>query len=123
MKIYKTILRANALTDAGHVYPERTLLKIKDDFYLSSRMLLGSLSEPGDINRLALRVSGMTYEDEQLIAEIDILGTASGDVLQRLIHSGVELGFSPTGVGTVDPETKEVSNYTLYSVDVFNKNE
>jgi hypothetical protein len=99
--------KADTLNRNGRVYPFN-ILKREADKYLTSvkeRRALGECDHPADpiisLKNVSHLISEMHWDNQTLIGTAEILDTPSGNVLKGLLKSGVKLGISSRGIGTV----------------------
>jgi hypothetical protein len=89
--IVKGVLqRAEAKNQNGRIYPKEILVreskKYMDSFIKESRAL-------GEL--------GMGWDGDDLVGEVEVLSTPSGNILKELFQSGIKLGISSRGLGSV----------------------
>jgi len=74
---------------------------------IGERRLIGELDHPAnEVVHLANSshlITGLHMQGNQVIGEAEILNTPAGKVLQELIKSGVKIGISSRGTGTLTP--------------------
>jgi len=130
--IVKGVLqRAEAKNQNGRVYPRETLVreakKYAETFIKESRAL-GELDHPDssvvNLNNVSHNVLEMGWEGDDLIGKVEVLSTPSGNILKELFKSGIKLGISSRGLGSVkeihedDGDTVEVQpDFELIAFD------
>ena len=100
--------RANAKNQNGRVYPRDTLVreakKYSETFIRESRAL-GELDHPDssvvNLNNVSHNVKSMSWKGDDLVGTVEVLGTPSGNILKELFKSGIKLGISSRGLGSV----------------------
>ena len=100
--------RANSKNQNGRVYPKDTLVreakKYSETFIRESRAL-GELDHPDssvvNLNNVSHNVKSMAWKGDDLIGTVEVLGTPSGNILKELFKSGIKLGISSRGLGSV----------------------
>jgi hypothetical protein len=105
--------RAGAKNQNGRVYP-RDILKREADKYneefVKQRRALGECDHPDssvvNLANASHHVTKMWWDGDDLMGEVEILATPSGNILKNILASGITLGISSRGVGSV----KEVFN-------------
>ena len=110
--ILKGILqKANTLNKNGRKYP-MDILKREVDKYnqlVEERRALGELDHPDSavvsLTNVSHLVKRMWWEGETLFGEVEIIDTPSGNILKGLLRSGVMLGISSRGVGSVKSQS------------------
>jgi hypothetical protein len=102
--------RADAKNGNGRVYP-RTILEREMKNYMkmvNERRALGELDHPEssvvNLQNCSHMVVDIWMRDADMMGKIKILGTPSGDILSSLIKSGVQVGISSRGLGSVKEE-------------------
>jgi hypothetical protein len=106
--ILKGILqKANTENRNGRVYP-LTILKREAQKYeeaVNERRATGELDHPDSavvsLSNVSHMVTKMWWEGDTLMGEVQLLETPSGNILKGLLKSGVMLGISSRGVGSV----------------------
>lgn len=100
--------RAEAKNQNGRVYPYNILLresrKYEENFVKQNRAL-GELDHPEssvvNLKNVSHTVRKMWWEGKDLLGEVEILSTPSGNILKELIKCGITVGISSRGLGTV----------------------
>lgn len=109
--IVKGVLqRAGAENQNGRVYP-RDVLMTEVSKYLeeqvSERRALGELDHPDssvvNLNNASHNVIEMHWDGDDLLGTVEVLSTPSGNILKELFKSGIKLGISSRGLGSVEP--------------------
>ena len=111
--IVKGVLqRAEAKNQNGRVYPKDTLVreaKKYADTQIKERRALGELDHPDssvvNLNNVSHNVLEMHWKGDDLEGTVEVLGTPAGNILKELFKSGIKLGISSRGLGSV----KEIS--------------
>ena len=112
--IVKGVLqRAEAKNQNGRVYPRETLMreaKKYSDVNIRERRALGELDHPDssvvNLNNASHNILEMHWKDDNLLGTVEVLGTPAGNILKELFKSGIKLGISSRGLGSVK-EIKE----------------
>jgi len=106
--VHGTLQRANSKNQNGRVYPRETLMREAakyQDTYINERRAMGELDHPEssvvNLNNVSHNVTGMKWKDDDLIGTVEILSTPSGNILKELFKSGIKLGISSRGLGSV----------------------
>lgn len=87
------------------------------------RYMLGENGHPPgrlevDIERASHKIVEMEMVGNQAIGKSEILvETPSGKILEGLIKSGINIGVSSRGTGTLNESTGKVKNFNLYTID------
>jgi len=118
--VVKGILqKASEQNQNGRVY-SRNLLEREATKYnelIDDRRALGELDHPEssvvNLQNVSHNVTKMWWEDNNLVGEVEVLSTPSGNILKELFKSGITLGISSRGMGT----TREHEGKTLVNDD------
>ena len=112
----------------GRVYPTVIMEKEINRYileYVHTSRALGELGHPEgpsvNLERCAILIKNMVFEGKQIMGRASILGTPYGKIVQNLIESGVKLGVSSRGMGSLVPKNgyQEVQeDFMLAAVDV-----
>ena len=119
----KTILvqgvlqRANAKNQNGRVYPkdilEREVQKYDQNF-VKERRALGELDHPDssvvNLQNVSHNVVEMMWSGDDLIGKVEILPTPNGNILKQLLKTGIKLGISSRGLGSVRKNVRETAD-------------
>ena len=111
--IVKGVLqRAEAKNQNGRVYPRDTLVREAKKYaetQIAERRALGELDHPDssvvNLNNVSHNVLEMHWKGDDLEGTVEVLGTPAGNILKELFKSGIKLGISSRGLGSV----KEIS--------------
>ncbi len=105
--------RAEAKNQNGRVYPKETLMREAQkyqDVQITERRALGELDHPDssvvNLNNASHNVLEMHWDGDDLLGTVEVLGTPAGNILKELFKSGIKLGISSRGLGSVK-EIKE----------------
>ena len=109
--IVKGVLqRAESKNQNGRVYPREVLLKEVSkylDEQVTERRALGELDHPDssvvNLNNASHNVIEMHWDGDDLLGTVEVLSTPSGNILKELFKSGIKLGISSRGLGSVEP--------------------
>lgn len=99
--------KGNALNRNGRKYPIEILRREVDKYneLVKERRALGECDHPDSavvsLSNVSHLVTKMWWEGETLYGEVEIIDTPSGNILKGLLRSGVMLGISSRGVGSV----------------------
>ena len=96
-----------AVNGNGRVYPPKVLVREVQNYkkLVKERRALGELDHPEDsvinLKNASHMVTDIWMEDNSVMGKVQVLNTPSGQVLQSLVESGVKLGISSRGMGSV----------------------
>ena len=107
--IVKGVLqRAESKNQNGRVYPREVLMKETTKYLeeqVSERRALGELDHPDssvvNLNNASHNVIEMHWDGDDLLGTVEVLSTPSGNILKELFKSGIKLGISSRGLGSV----------------------
>lgn len=107
--IVKGVLqRANAENQNGRIYPRNVLVREATKYsnvQIKERRALGELDHPDssivNLNNVSHNIIEMHWDGDDLLGTIEVLSTPSGNILKELFKSGIKLGISSRGLGSV----------------------
>ena len=114
--------RANAENQNGRIYPKEILVreaKKYNDSFISERRAMGELDHPEssvvNLQNVSHNIKKMWWENDDLVGEVEVLPTPSGNILKELFKSGIKLGISSRGMGSVEAikEDEETGKQTV----------
>ena len=91
----------------GRVYPHRVLMREVENYskLVSERRALGELDHPEDsvinLKNASHMVTEVWWNGKDVMGKVQVLNTPSGGILRSLVESGVKLGISSRGMGSV----------------------
>lgn len=97
----------------GRVYKKETLQREVENYQkaIGERRSLGELDHPDDsvinLKNASHLVTKMWWDGDSVMGKIEVLNTPSGKILKELVKSGVKLGISSRGLGTVNERNGE----------------
>jgi len=101
--------RAESKNQNGRVYPKDILVreaKKYTDEFINQRRAMGELDHPEssvvNLQNVSHNIKKMHFEGDNLLGEVEVLGTPSGNILKELFKSGIKLGISSRGMGSVE---------------------
>ena len=123
--------RAESKNQNGRVYPKETLMREAKKYtkvQIAERRALGELDHPDssvvNLNNVSHNVLEMHWDNDDLVGTVEVLGTPAGNILKELFKSGIKLGISSRGLGSVkeihegDEDTVEVQpDFELIAFD------
>lgn len=114
-----TLQRADAKNQNGRVYPMELLQREAKKYaqsFIAERRALGELDHPDssvvNLNNVSHNVLEMAWNGNDLVGKVEVLPTPSGNILKALFQSGIRLGISSRGLGSVKEVMRE-GNATL----------
>ena len=107
--------KADVINKNKRVYPLKTLKESVDSCQptIKEKKMVGELEHPQSVkinlDRIAVKINQLSVaNDGTMIGEMEILDTPCGKTLQTLVDSGIGLGVSTRGVGTVKKVRRQV---------------
>ncbi len=99
--------KADTQNGNGRVYPSRVLMREVENYkkLVKERRALGELDHPDDsvinLRNASHMVTDVWFEGKDVMGKVQVLNTPSGNILRSLVDSGVKLGISSRGMGSV----------------------
>ena len=111
------IQRAEAKNQNGRIYPkeilEREIEKYIEGPVRESRAL-GELDHPEssviNLQNVSHNITKVYWDGDDVMGEVEILSTPAGNILKELFKSGIKLGISSRGMGSVKEVFSEGDN-------------
>jgi hypothetical protein len=101
--------RADAKNHNQRVYSYPVLMRESEKYskeFVTDRRAMGELDHPDssvvNLKNVSHIVTEMHWDGKDLIGSCEILPTPSGNILKELFRSGVKLGISSRGLGSVE---------------------
>ena len=112
--------RADAKNQNGRVYPRETLMREAKKYaevQIKERRALGELDHPDssvvNLNNVSHNIMEMHWNGDDLLGTVEVLGTPAGNILKELFKSGIKLGISSRGLGSVKEVTEADGDDTV----------
>ncbi len=109
--------RAEAKNQNGRIYPKETLMREANKYaesFIQEKRALGELDHPDssvvNLNNVSHNVLEMAWKGDDLVGTVEVLGTPAGNILKELFKSGIRLGISSRGMGSVKEVMREGDN-------------
>jgi len=100
--------RAGAKNQNGRVYPKETLMREASKYsneQIAENRALGELDHPEssvvNLQNVSHNIKKIWWKGDDLLGQVEVLGTPSGNILKELLKAGVKLGISSRGLGSV----------------------
>ena len=108
--IVKGVLqRAESKNQNGRVYPKDLLMREAKKYtenFIQQKRALGELDHPDssvvNLQNTSHNVMEMHFNGNDLVGTVEVLGTPSGNILKELFKSGIKLGISSRGLGSLE---------------------
>ena len=98
-------------------YPKETRMREANKYaesFIKEKRALGELDHPDssvvNLNNVSHNVLDMSWQGNDLVGKVEVLGTPSGNILKELFKSGIRLGISSRGMGSVKEVMREGDN-------------
>jgi hypothetical protein len=107
MMLTGVMQRADAKNGNGRVYPENILRREVENYkkLISENRALGELDHPDEsvinLKNASHIVTDIWWNGKDVMGKVKVLSTPSGQILKSLVESGVKLGISSRGLGSV----------------------
>ena len=108
---------AEAKNQNGRVYPRDILHREAKKYtkeFIKERRAMGELDHPEssvvNLQNVSHNVKDMHWEGDNLLGTVEVLGTPSGNILKELFKSGIKLGISSRGMGSVETVTEDTGD-------------
>ena len=110
-KISGCFAQAETKNRNGRVYPQailaRECTKYNNNYIVKNRAM-GELGHPDtpsiNLDRVSHLITKLHQDGNMFMGEATIIDTPSGQIVKKLLDSGVQLGVSTRGVGSLKPE-------------------
>jgi hypothetical protein len=106
--------RADAKNQNGRVYPVDVLKREAEKYmqnFVKQRRAMGELDHPEssvvNLKNVSHNITDMGWDGKDLVGTVEILPTPSGNILRDLLQSGILLGISSRGLGSVKKDMRE----------------
>jgi len=96
----------------GRVYPQKTLMREVKTYQklVKEKRALGELDHPDDsvinLRNASHMVTNIWADGPKVMGTVKVLNTPAGGILRSLVESGVQLGISSRGLGSVRESTQ-----------------
>ena len=99
--------RSDTQNGNGRIYPHKVLMREVENYkkLVKERRALGELDHPDDsvinLKNASHMVTDVWWNGKDVMGKVKVLDTPSGGILRSLVESGVKLGISSRGMGSV----------------------
>ena len=101
--------RADTKNQNGRVYPRQILMREAKKYFenfIGQKRAMGELDHPEssvvNLSNVSHNITEMNWNGDDLIGTVEVLGTPAGNILKELFKSGIKLGISSRGMGSVE---------------------
>jgi len=108
--------RADTKNQNGRVYPKEILMREAKKYFqnfINQKRAMGELDHPEssvvNLANVSHNITEMNWNGDDLIGTVEVLPTPSGNILKELFKSGIKLGISSRGMGSVESVTEGAS--------------
>jgi len=128
MIVSGVLQRANAKNQNGRIYPMDVLRREVEKYnqtFVKEKRAVGELDHPDsevvNLKNVSHNITKTWWNENDLMGEVEILTTPSGNILKELLKCGITIGISSRGSGSVkkvNESTVEVNDdYSLIAFD------
>ena len=108
------IQRAEAKNQNGRIYPREVLEREIENYIngpVKERRALGELDHPEssviNLQNASHNITKVYWNGDDVLGEVEILSTPSGNILKELFRNGITVGISSRGMGSVKDNMSE----------------
>ena len=108
------IQRAEAKNQNGRIYPREVLEREIEKYIegpVKERRALGELDHPEssviNLQNASHNITKVYWNGDEVMGEVEILSTPSGNILKELFRNGITVGISSRGMGSVKDNMSE----------------
>ena len=101
--------RADTKNQNGRVYPKEILMREAKKYFknfITQKRAMGELDHPEsavvNLANVSHNITEMNWNGDDLVGTVEVLGTPAGNILKELFKSGIKLGISSRGMGSVE---------------------
>ena len=101
--------RADTKNQNGRVYPKEILMREAKKYFenfINQKRAMGELDHPEssvvNLANVSHNITEMNWNGDDLLGTVEVLSTPSGNILKELFKSGIKLGISSRGIGSVE---------------------
>ena len=101
--------RANAKNQNGRIYPKEILMREVKNYKkvnIAESRALGELDHPEssvvNLQNVSHNVKDVWWKGDDVMGTVEVLSTPAGNILKELLKSGIKLGISSRGLGSVE---------------------
>jgi len=106
--------RAESKNQNGRIYPKEILMREAKKYaseFIKQRRAMGELDHPDssvvNLQNVSHNVLEMHWKNNDLVGTVEVLSTPAGNILRELFKSGIKLGISSRGLGSIKQEGNE----------------
>jgi hypothetical protein len=106
--------RAESKNQNGRVYPKEILVRESKKYaaeFIKQRRAMGELDHPDssvvNLQNVSHNLLEMHWVGNDLVGTVEVFSTPSGNILKELFKSGIKLGISSRGLGSIKQEGSE----------------
>ena len=109
--------RADTKNQNGRIYPKEILMREAKKYFknfINQKRAMGELDHPEssvvNLANVSHNVLEMHWKNNDLVGTVEVLSTPAGNILRELFKSGIKLGISSRGLGSIKQEGNEESD-------------
>ena len=106
--------RADTKNQNGRIYPKEILMREAKKYFknfIDQKRAMGELDHPEssvvNLANVSHNITEMNWNGDDLVGTVEVLGTPAGNILKELFKSGIKLGISSRGMGSVETMTED----------------
>ena len=106
--------RADAQNQNGRVYPEKILRREVENYVqgpIADNRAMGELDHPEssviNLQNVSHTIKKCWWEGDDVMGDVEVLSTPAGNILKALFASGITVGISSRGMGSVKENMAE----------------
>ena len=106
--------RADTKNQNGRIYPKEILMREAKKYFINfidQKRAMGELDHPEsavvNLANVSHNITEMSWNGDDLVGTVEVLGTPAGNILKELFKSGIKLGISSRGMGSVETMTED----------------
>ena len=106
--------RAESKNQNGRIYPREILVREAKKYhveFVKQRRAMGELDHPDssvvNLQNVSHNILEMHWKNNDLVGTVEVLSTPAGNILRELFKSGIKLGISSRGLGSIKQENNE----------------
>ena len=114
LKVQGVLQRAEAKNQNGRVYPKDILAREVENYMkgpIADNRAMGELDHPEssviNLQNVSHTVKKCWWDGDDVMGKVEVLNTPAGNILKALFASGITVGISSRGMGSVEENLAE----------------
>lgn len=127
-RVQGVLQRKGRKNQNGRIYPDEILIREAQKYahtFIADHRAMGELDHPEstvvNLKNVSHNVVEMHWNGDDLVGTVEVLTTPNGNILRELFRSGIKLGISSRGLGTLQKISEDSSivgdDYELIAFD------